>query len=108
LWQVDDRATAELMKHFYENMLQGRMGPAAALRDAQNKIRSQPEWSSPYYWAGFNYQGDYDLKINITPARGVRPYGWVIASGPIIILLLAVAYWYFRRRSPKAVTTVQH
>ncbi|HET8781092.1 MAG TPA: CHAT domain-containing tetratricopeptide repeat protein [Pyrinomonadaceae bacterium] len=108
LWQVDDRATAELMKHFYENMLQGRMGPAAALRDAQNKIRSQPEWSSPYYWAGFSYQGDYDLKINVTPARGVRPYGWLIASGPVIILLAAVAYWYFRRRSARAMTTVQH
>lgn len=108
LWQVDDRATAELMKHFYENMLQGRMGPAAALRDAQNKIRSQREWSSPYYWAGFSYQGDYDLKINVTPARGVRPYGWLVASGPVFILLLAVAYWYFRRRSAKSVTTVQH
>jgi hypothetical protein len=97
------------MKHFYANMLQGRMGPAAALRDAQNKIRSQAEWSSPYYWAGFTYQGDYDLKINVTPARGVRPHGWLIAFGPIIILLLAVAVWYFRSRSAKTpTTTVQH
>jgi CHAT domain-containing protein len=101
LWQVDDRATAELMKQFYENMLQGRMGPAAALRDAQNKIRLQDEWSSPYYWAGFSYQGDYDLKINVTPAHGVRPYGWFIAFGPILILLAAATYWYFRRRSVK-------
>ena len=102
LWQVDDRATAELMKHFYANMLQGKMGPAAALRDAQNKIRSQPEWSSPYYWAAFSYQGDYDLRINITPAQGVRSYGWVIAGGPIIILLFGATYWYFRRRAVTA------
>lgn len=108
LWQVDDRATAELMKHFYENMLQGRMGPAAALRDAQNKIRSQSEWSSPYYWAGFSYQGDYDLKINVTPAHGVRPYGWLIALGPILILLAAASYWLLRRRSVKPAPTVQH
>ena len=60
LWQVNDRASAELMKHFYENMLQGGMKPAEALRDAQNKIRSRPEWSSPYYWAGFILVGDPD------------------------------------------------
>ena len=102
LWQVDDRATAELMKQFYTNMLQGRMGPAAALRDAQNKIRSQPEWSSPYYWAGFSYQGDYDLKINVNPAMGVRPHGWVIAGGPVIILLFVATYWYLRRRKGRS------
>ena len=99
LWQVDDRATSELMKHFYANMLQGHMGPAAALRDAQNKIRSQAEWSSPYYWAGFSYQGDYDLRIQALPSSGVRPHGSVLALGPIIILLVAAAYWAWRRRT---------
>jgi CHAT domain-containing protein len=98
LWQVDDRATSELMKHFYANMLQGHMGPAAALRDAQNKIRSQPEWSSPYYWAGFIYQGD-DLRINARPVSDVRRHGWVLALGPVVILLVAAAYWFWRRRA---------
>ena len=44
LWKVDDEATAELMKRFYANMLQGGMTPAAALRAAQNSIRQQPQW----------------------------------------------------------------
>jgi len=99
LWQVDDRATAELMKYFYENMLQRGLGPAAALRDAQNKIRSQPQWRSPYYWAGFTFQGDYDLSIRGVPRTDVRTYQRFIAGGPILILLLAVFYLWRLRRS---------
>lgn len=98
LWQVDDSATAELMKHFYANMLQHGMGPAAALRDAQNKIRSQPQWSSPYYWAGFTFQGDYDLNIHGVPKTTVRTYHRLLAGGPLIILLLAGVYWWYLRR----------
>lgn len=99
LWQVNDRASAELMKYFYENMLQRGMKPAEALRDAQNKIRSRPEWSSPYYWAGFTYQGDYDLRINSAAAPAtMRNSTMLIAGGPVVIFLIGVAYWYLRRR----------
>jgi CHAT domain-containing protein len=98
LWRVDDHASAELMKYFYANMLQHGMGPAAALRDAQNKIRAHPDWSSPYYWAGFTFQGDYDLTIKAVPPARVRTYQKFIAGGPFIILLLAVGYWLLRRR----------
>ena len=99
LWQVDDRATAELMRYFYENMLQRGLGPAAALRDAQNKIRAQAKWRSPYYWAGFTFQGDYDLSIRGVPRTDVRTYQRLLAGGPILILLLAVFYWWRLRRS---------
>jgi CHAT domain-containing protein len=105
LWQVDDRATAELMKRFYAHMLQGGLGPAAALRAAQNEIRSQPQWSSPYYWAGFTFQGDYDLSIHSVPANALRPYQRLIAGGPVFFLLLALAlvsWWYLRRRASGA------
>ena len=34
LWQVDDLATAELMKRFYNGMLKDNLRPAAALRAA--------------------------------------------------------------------------
>lgn len=95
LWKVDDRATAELMKHFYTNMLQHGMGPAAALRDAQNKIRSQREWSSPYYWAGFTFQGDYDLTIK--PANPAQRFGFAhLIAG--VFLLAALAYLLLRLR----------
>jgi CHAT domain-containing protein len=59
LWQVPDRATAELMKFFYQEMLQNGRPPAAALRLAQMKIREKRLWGDPYYWAAFTVQGDW-------------------------------------------------
>ncbi len=59
LWQVDDFATAELMKLFYRAMLKEGLAPAAALRAAQRKLAAQPQWASPFYWSAFVVQGDY-------------------------------------------------
>ena len=60
LWKVDDRATAELMRRFYEAMLgPRRLSPAAALRAAQLSLSEQKRWQSPFYWAGFVLQGEW-------------------------------------------------
>ena len=59
LWKVDDVATAELMKIFYQKMLKEKMRPAAALRAAKIAMMKQKRWSSPYYWAAFELQGDW-------------------------------------------------
>jgi CHAT domain-containing protein len=58
LWQVDDRATAELMRRFYQGLLVRHLSPSAALRKAQNDLRHLEGWESPYYWAGFILSGD--------------------------------------------------
>ena len=91
LWKVDDAVTAELMKHFYTNLLQRGMGPAAALRDAQNQIRAQEKWSAPYYWAGFVFQGDYDLTIKSETSFWRFGYGKLLAGVAIVLLLTAAA-----------------
>jgi CHAT domain-containing protein len=59
LWQVNDLATAELMKKFYRGMLQQRLRPAAALRAAQLEMSKDARWQAPYYWAGFVLQGEW-------------------------------------------------
>ena len=59
LWKVSDRATVELMKRFYTNMLKKNMRPAAALRAAQLSMSTEKQWAAPYYWAGFILQGDW-------------------------------------------------
>ena len=59
LWQVDDAASAELMQRFYVGMLQRGQSPAAALRDAQLDMLRQRAWSSPFYWAAFELQGEW-------------------------------------------------
>ncbi len=59
LWQVQDRATAELMERFYRALLQQGLRPAAALRSAQLSLRSDPRRRHPYFWAAFVLQGDW-------------------------------------------------
>ncbi|CAM2069248.1 CHAT domain-containing protein [Sulfidibacter corallicola] len=60
LWRVSDEGTAHLMTHFYEGVFQRQLAPAAALRRAQLALRSSGDWSSPYYWAGFQLYGRWD------------------------------------------------
>ncbi|HJQ67371.1 MAG TPA: tetratricopeptide repeat protein [Blastocatellia bacterium] len=59
LWRVEDEATAEMMKRFYEGMIKENQRPAAALRRAQEWMQRQRRWSAPYYWAGFVLQGEW-------------------------------------------------
>ena len=60
LWQVDDSATAELMQRFYIKMFRDGLRPAAALREAQVEMWRQNKWKTPYYWAGFALQGEWN------------------------------------------------
>jgi CHAT domain-containing protein len=59
LWQVPDRATAELMTKFYGFMLNDGMRPAEALRAAQLESAAEPRFRHPYFWGGFVLVGDW-------------------------------------------------
>lgn len=59
LWKVNDLATADLMKHFYQGMLKEGMRPAAALRAAQVMMSKTKQWQAPYYWAPFVLHGEW-------------------------------------------------
>jgi CHAT domain-containing protein/tetratricopeptide (TPR) repeat protein len=59
LWKVDDAATAELMKRFYQGMLKDNLRPAAALRAAKVEMWKQNRWRAPFYWAAFELQGEW-------------------------------------------------
>ena len=58
-WEVEDRATAELMRRFYDGLLRGKLSAAAALRQAQLALKADARWSDPYYWAAFRIEGDW-------------------------------------------------
>jgi CHAT domain-containing protein len=60
LWKVDDEATVEMMRRFYTGMLEDRLSPAAALREAQLAMWRQPRWRAPFYWAAFGLQGEWN------------------------------------------------
>jgi CHAT domain-containing protein/tetratricopeptide (TPR) repeat protein len=59
LWKVDDRATAELMRRFYEGLLKDGLRPAAALRRAKVSMLREPRWRAPFHWAAFELQGEW-------------------------------------------------
>jgi CHAT domain-containing protein len=60
LWNVNDKATASLMQRLYVGMLRGGKTPAAALRAAQMEMLRTTQWQSPYYWAAFVMQGEWN------------------------------------------------
>ncbi|HEU5059728.1 MAG TPA: CHAT domain-containing protein [Kofleriaceae bacterium] len=58
LWQVDDKATRELMTGYYERLGQGE-GRSEALRQVQLKMLRSERRSHPYYWASFVPTGNW-------------------------------------------------
>ncbi len=62
LWQVEDRATAELMSRFYRGILEGGLEPAAALRRSQLELidgAADPAWAAPFFWAPVVLAGEW-------------------------------------------------
>lgn len=59
LWNVNDSATAALMKAFYQNMNRG-LPKGAALRQAKLTLLHGKNitWSQPYFWAPFILVGE--------------------------------------------------
>jgi CHAT domain-containing protein len=53
LWEVDDEATTELMQEFYSAIWNEGLKPAQALDRAQERVRSNPRFAHPYYWAAW-------------------------------------------------------
>ncbi len=72
LWPVEDNATNELMKSFYEHLLRGE-SKVQALRAAQCSLLhgTSPAYTHPYFWAAFRLVGDigplhqYTIKVNL-------------------------------------------
>ena len=60
LWNVNDQATANLMKLFYQRMLKDGLRPAAALRAAQIDMWKTEPNAVPYRWGAFILQGDWN------------------------------------------------
>lgn len=56
LWNVDDRATSQLMSLLYANIEKG-LDNAQALQKAKQELLNSPEYASPFFWSAFNYYG---------------------------------------------------
>jgi CHAT domain-containing protein/Flp pilus assembly protein TadD len=65
LWAVNDLATARLMKIFYHEYLKRGLSPAAALREAQKAMWEGSLQHAPFYWGGFEIQGDWETVTSL-------------------------------------------
>jgi CHAT domain-containing protein/tetratricopeptide (TPR) repeat protein len=59
LWSIEDDATSELMGQFYDLVLNKKLPPAKALRQAQLRLVRHSRWAPPFFWAGFVLTGDW-------------------------------------------------
>jgi CHAT domain-containing protein/Flp pilus assembly protein TadD len=92
LWKVEDGATLELMRNFYGAMANERLTPSESLRRAQIKLRENPHYKSPFFWAAFTVQGDFR---NVPQISG--EYGFWIYLLPFMPLPLVGIYLYRRK-----------
>jgi CHAT domain-containing protein/predicted negative regulator of RcsB-dependent stress response len=103
LWKVDDEATAELMKLFYEGMFKQGLTPAAALRQAQLEMRHSKRWHEPYYWAAFIIQGQYDQK-EVIPSKFPLSRVLIAAATSLVLLVAFLLLIKTHRKIPSSVT----
>jgi len=89
LWQVNDYATSELMKSFYQNLVTG-VDKAEALRQAKLAyIKSAKGIAKhPAFWSSFIQIGD-SRSISVA-SKGGLTWGWMI--GGVVLLLGVVAF----------------
>lgn len=93
VWQIDEKTSAEIIEHFYDNLSSG-MPKNEALREAKLLyMKEHPgELSAPYYWAGMVLLGDTQ-PIN---SASSFPWFWVIAGFGLATILFI--FWKVLKR----------
>lgn len=92
LWNVDDKATAIIMRDFYKYMKAGFNKKHALRRAKVDYLKASG--AGPYYWAPFILIGDWQpLDLTIHPAINI----WLIG---IVTLLVIVTTLIIRKRMP--------
>jgi CHAT domain-containing protein len=88
-WKVSDRASALLMKYFYDHLASG-LPKDQALQQAQLQFMANSEsWlSHPFFWAGFVQKGNTE-PLNLTLQRPF--WQWV---GFLLLAFSTVVYLY--------------
>jgi len=94
LWSIDDKASSELMKHFYQNLAAG-MDKATALQQAKLFILNDTttQTQAPFYWAANVLTGDIS-PIEFNEKQGSFKWTMLIVVG---LLLLGSLKFFWNR-----------
>ena len=94
LWKVDDNATQILMRKFYEYWLGGN-SKRQAFKLAQHYLRTETEYSAPYYWGAFVFIG-MDRQRNeralLEPFMNSDYFKWLI----VLIIIIFSAFIFYK------------
>jgi CHAT domain-containing protein len=80
LWAVEDRATAQLMEAFHKRLAAGSTADVA-LAEAQREMIRDGSHSSPFFWAGFVFNGHIQSSQLSKSGRAVRITGHSVSEG---------------------------
>ena len=70
LWAIDDEATMEFMKSFYQHLKKGKTA-SAAVHQSMKCLRESEKFSEMRYWAPFQLIGD-DVKIDFETDHDIK------------------------------------
>ncbi|XP_029206146.2 tetratricopeptide repeat protein 28-like [Acropora millepora] len=70
LWAIDDEATMEFMKSFYQHLKEGKTA-SAAVHHSMKCLRDSEKFSEVRYWAPFQLIGD-DVKIDFETDHDIK------------------------------------
>lgn len=84
LWQINDQASFNLIKGFYQG-LKDKLPVCDAMRQSKLNFLDQADkmHSHPYFWTGYIVYGDASI---VLPVRNYKPLGWLLLTGMIVIV----------------------
>lgn len=96
LWRVDDKATAEIMGDFYENLYEGQ-SKAMSLHNSKINYLNNHTGSeiSPYYWASFVLLGE----TGTLPEKSWTSH--IVVSIIIVLFLIILIRIYVSRKQKR-------
>ncbi len=96
-WKVEDQATTDLMKNFYQILANENIPASKALQKAKIKMYENPNFRYPYFWASFAIHGDSQAKPKLS-----KPFNYLnLAYLSILLASLFAIFLLVKLRQPK-------
>jgi len=91
LWEVNEKATQEIIQSFYQEIIAGKTR-SEALQNAKTAYQKVHPDASPHYWSGFILLGNPDT-INMSSSHSFALY-----LGFAFVLLMGIGAYFFLKK----------